>query len=116
MKGCGEILDDLARSNFFSIIKSLVNQLKNSKEAGEVKVIINALKWKYTARDHGYLRGLDIFRVLHEGNNDPKNILRLCWGRTIKRSIITEEESREIQQDVLQLFEQIYILTIGRIV
>jgi len=52
VKGCGSHLEVLARDNFFTIIKGLVRYLKESTEEEEIKVILNALKWKYLGRDH----------------------------------------------------------------
>ena len=61
-------MEDIAREKFFSIIRSLVGILKESTEKAELKSVISALKWKFTARDHGQLRSLDLFKILHEGN------------------------------------------------
>ena len=36
LKGCGEILEELSRDNFFNIIRGLVKHLKNSKEQDEI--------------------------------------------------------------------------------
>lgn len=52
LKGCGLHLEELARVEFFRIMKGMVLKLKESKEEDEIKVIINCLKWKYLARDH----------------------------------------------------------------
>ena len=52
LKGCGQHLEELARDNFFEILKGMVHQLKESQDVDEIKVIINSLKWKYLARDH----------------------------------------------------------------
>lgn len=52
LKGCGLHLEELARVEFFEIMKGMVHKLKESKEEDEIKVIINCLKWKYLARDH----------------------------------------------------------------
>ena len=45
-------MEELARVEFFRIMKGMVQKLKESKEEEEIKVIINCLKWKYLARDH----------------------------------------------------------------
>jgi hypothetical protein len=96
LKGCGENLEDIARENFFKIIKSLVKHLRNSDDEKEIKILISALKWKYTARDHGQLRGLDLFRILYEGNGDKNNKLRKIWGRFLDRKVINDENNRQI--------------------
>lgn len=84
LKGCGLHLEDLARENFFNILRGLVRQLKDSTEESEIKVILNALKWKFLARDHVSLRNLDIFRTLHEGDGKKDNKLKKAWGRPLK--------------------------------
>lgn len=65
LKGCGLHLEDLARENFFTILKGLVHQLKDSTDESEIKVLMNSLKWKFLARDHASLYSLDIFHTLH---------------------------------------------------
>lgn len=52
LKGCGLHLEEKARESFFSILRGLVRQLKNTNDESEIKVILNTLKWKFLARDH----------------------------------------------------------------
>lgn len=93
-----------------------MSQLRTSEDENEAKAILDALKWKYTARDHGYLRSLDIFKVLHEGDGSAKSILKNCWGKKLLSKIIQKEEDKKLAYEVVSLFEQIYLLTIARIV
>lgn len=51
LKGCGNHLEEATRKNFFKIINSLINRLKESKDEEEIKVILNSIKWKYMGRD-----------------------------------------------------------------
>lgn len=90
--------------------------LKNSDNESEIKSIISALKWKYAARDHGQLRSLDIFRILHEGNGSKDSLLRQSWGKNLNKKVISSESERQLHKDVLGLFEQLFLLTVGRIV
>jgi hypothetical protein len=39
------------------------------------------LKWKFIGRDHGDLVHLNIFSILHKGNNEKENLLKKAWGR-----------------------------------
>lgn len=84
LKGCGLHLEDLAREHFFAILRGLVRQLKEAKEEAEIKAVLNALKWKFLARDHASLRSLDLFRTLHEGDGSKDNKLRKAWGRPLR--------------------------------
>ena len=52
LTGQGIHLETLSGKYFFQIIKSLVNRLKACKNEKQIKVLLNALKWTYTARDH----------------------------------------------------------------
>jgi hypothetical protein len=65
IKGCGHHLEDLAKENFFSILKGMVAKLRESTDEAEIKVILNSLKWKFLARDHLSLYKLDLLKVLH---------------------------------------------------
>ena len=65
LKGCGHHLEELAKLNFFSILKGMVTKLRESKDEDEMKIILNSLKWKFMARDHLSLNNLDLFKVLH---------------------------------------------------
>lgn len=59
--GQGDRLENLSRKNFFEIIGYLVQRLKDVKEEKQAKVLLNALKWKFTGRDHSFLANLSIF-------------------------------------------------------
>jgi len=53
--GCGMHVESHARKHFFVIINGLVTYLKKATDENEIKAILNALKWKYSARDHTFL-------------------------------------------------------------
>ena len=116
LKGCGLHLEDLARDNFFNIMRGLVRQLKDTNEVDEIKVILNALKWKFIARDHASLRTLDIFKTLHEGDGKKDNKLKRAWGRPIKQEVVSNEGEKKLTKEVIDLFEQVFLLTVGRII
>ena len=61
-----------------------MRQLKESKDEAEIKSVLNALKWKFLARDHVSLRQLEIFKILHEGDGTKDNKLKKAWGRPLK--------------------------------
>jgi len=116
LKGCGLHLEDLARENFFSILRGLVKQLKESTEESEIKVILNAFRWKFIARDHASLRNLDIFRALHEGNGKKDSKLKKAWGRPLKQEVISNENDKKLSKEVIDVFEQVFLMTVGRII
>ena len=105
-----------ARKHFFVIINGLVTYLKKATDENEIKAILNALKWKYSARDHTFLNKMQIFNVLHLGDGKKDNKLKRCWGRQIKSEVIADVEQTKLHQEVLEVFESIFLLTVGRIV
>lgn len=86
LTGQGIHLETLAGKFFFKIIKTLVLRLKESKDDTEIKILLNALKWTYTARDHKELVQLGLFSVLHKGTNEKDNKLKKTWGHKLKVS------------------------------
>jgi len=94
----------------------MVAKLKESKEEEEIKVILNCLKWKFLARDHYSLRQLEIFKVLHEGNGKPDHKLKKSWGRPLKQEVVTSEKDKKLTKEVVDVFEQVFLLTVGRII
>lgn len=105
LKGCGLHLEELARENFFEILKGMVHQLKDSKDTDEIKVIINSLKWKYLARDHHSLYALDLFKVLHQGDGKADHKLKTSWGRPLKQEVLSSEKDKKLSKEVIDLFE-----------
>ena len=116
LKGCGHHLEDLAKQNFFSILKGMVAKLRESKDEEEIKIIINSLKWKFLARDHHSLYQLDLLKVLHQGDGKADNKLKKAWGRPLKQVIVSKESDKKLTKEVIDLFEQVFLLTVGRIV
>jgi len=81
ISGCGEYLETKCKENFFKIIKSLLNELLESEEEQQILDILKSLHWKYTARDHQDIYGLQIFHHIHQGNKNKKlNKVQLSWG------------------------------------
>jgi hypothetical protein len=116
LKGCGHHLEDLAKDNFFSILRGMVAKLRDSKDEDEMKVILNSLKWKFLARDHHSLFQLDLFKVLHQGDGKADHKLKRSWGRPLKQEIVSKEKDKKLSKEVIDLFEQVFLLTVGRIV
>jgi hypothetical protein len=105
----------LTRKYFFEILNKVIVRLKHSKSEEEVRILVNSLKWKYIGRDHSDLVRLNIFGVLHIGDNEKENILKKVWGRRL-------EISGEINSDqplpsvVIEMFEMLFLAVAGRIV
>ena len=116
LKGCGLHLEEQAREHFFSIIRGLVKQLKESNDESEIKVLLNSIKWKFIARDHASLKNLDLFRILHEGDGKKDNKIMKSWGRPIKQEVVNNENDKKLTKEVIDVFEQIFLLTVGRII
>ena len=91
-------------------------QLKDSDDETEIKAILNSLKWKYLARDHASLRNLEVFKVLREGNCKKENKLKKSWGRPLKQEVISSESDKKLTKEVIDVFEQIFFFTVGRII
>lgn len=94
----------------------MIHKLKESKDEDEIKVILNCLKWKYLARDHQHLHHLEIFKILHEGDGAKDNKLKKSWGRPLKQEVVASEKDKKLTKEVVDLFEQVFLLTVGRII
>jgi len=116
LKGCGQHLEEQSREHFFLIMRGLVKQLRDSDDETEIKAILGSLKWKFLARDHASLRTLDLFKVLHEGNGKKDSKLKKAWGRPLKQEVISNEKEKKLPKEVIDVFEQIFLLTVGRII
>jgi hypothetical protein len=114
-KGQGIHLETQSRKFFFEILGTLVQRLKVSKDQKEIKNILDALKWKYTGRDHHDLAQLKIFAALHKGNGDKDNKLRKAWGQKLDVTSLSVD-GQSLSKDVLELFEHIFLTIAGRIV
>lgn len=113
--GQGIHLEARSRQHFFEILGSLVARLKASKVEKEIKVLLNAFKWSYTARDHGELVQLNLFSVLHKGSNDADSLLKKSWGRKVKIDCSSLDD-QALNKDVLEMFEQLFLTVAGRVV
>ena len=103
-KGQGIHLESQSRKYFFEILGSFIQRLKVSKDEKEIKTILNALKWKFTGRDHGDLAQLNIFTLLHKGNGEKDNKLRKAWGRKVEADC-TSADDQSVSKAVLEMFE-----------
>lgn len=80
LKGCGRRLEESISKTFFTILSMVVRKLHcSSNTEAEVTLFINALKWRFSARDHGSLSLLQVFETLHKSEK-----LRLHWGKLIQ--------------------------------
>lgn len=92
-----------------------MDRLKKCKDEKQIKVLLNALKWTYTARDHKDLVQLGFFSTLHKGSNEKDNLLKKAWGRKLKMSSDNIDE-QELNHDVIDTFEQLFITITGRVI
>jgi len=134
IRGCGKLLEAQARTNFFQIISGLLKKLVKSKNDMEIRQILNALKWDYSANDHKQLNDLKVFKVLRDGNKESER-LRSLWGAHFKSEFLFKEpaaqgvvKSREqdrredvellnkvsLSKEVLDLFEFVLVNSMGR--
>jgi len=52
---------------------------------------------------------------LHYGDGSKDNKLKKCWGRQLKQEIVSSVDERKLPKEVIDVFEQIFLLTVGRI-
>ena len=133
VRGCGKLLEAQARANFFQIVAGLLRKLVRSKDETEIRQILNALKWDYSANDHKHLNELKIFKVLRDGNKESEQ-LRALWGAHFKTEFLfkepaaqgtvksREQERREdvallnkvaLAKETLDLFEFVLVTSMG---
>jgi len=62
------------------------------------------------------LRNLDIFKTLHEGDGKKDNKLKKAWGRPLKQEVVSNENDKKLTKEVIDVFEQVFLLTVGRII
>lgn len=114
MVGQGTHIETLARSSFFGIYGTLVQLLKTSKEDKEIKLVLNALKWKFSGRDHGELAHVKVFAALHKGDGEKDNKLKKAWGRPVLPQCQSIDD-QSLAKDVLEMFEHLFLAASGRI-
>lgn len=119
MTGQGIHLETLSRKFFFQIIKAIVKRLKNIKASSltnkrEIKVLLNALVWNYTARDHEELSDLGLLSILHNGSNDKDNIIKKLWGRSIYSECSTIDD-QQLNSVIIESFEQLFLTVTNRV-
>ena len=62
------------------------------------------------------MRNLDIFKTLHEGDGKKDNKLKKAWGRPLKQEVVSNENDKKLTKEVIDVFEQVFLLTVGRII
>ena len=88
--------------------------MRQTEDETELRVLINALKWQYSASDHEHLVRLKVFKLLREGSEKvekDKNKIKYSWGHRFKYH--TDEQN--LTKEVLDLFEQVLNACIARI-
>jgi hypothetical protein len=75
-------LETLSRKFFFDIINNVGRQLKTKELVVEqvAMELLDALRWNFTARDHGPLASINLFTLLHRGNGQMDSPQRKAWG------------------------------------
>ena len=100
------------------IIKGLLNRLIKTRNETEIKLILNSLMWDYSANDHKPLHELRIFKVLRDGRQESEKLKNL-WGSKFKYAFAQGDKKQsdveiELCKEVLDLFEFLLILCLGR--
>jgi len=78
--------------------------------------LIGALRWNYLAKDHAPIKYLELFRVLHDGDGSQNSLLPSAWGKNIPTEIPTKDSPKNLTQEVLDFFEELFLTVVGRIV
>jgi len=53
---------------------------------------------------------------LREGDGSKDNKLRKAWGRQLKQEVVSSENDKKLTKEVIDVFEQIFLLAVGRII
>ena len=65
--GCGEELEGQLRGQFYRVIEGLMSKMRSTNNETELRVLVNALKWQFSASDHEQLVRVNLFKLLREG-------------------------------------------------
>lgn len=115
IQGCGSYLENQASQKFFEIIKEFTASLTLSEDKEEVSCLLNALRWKFSARDHQHLAQLQLFSKLRSLNK-PESLLCKSWGQQLPQKVQRPESEQCIQKEVVDYFESLFLLVVGRII
>ena len=75
---CGVAFQSLLRAAFFGVVKQVLEYVSLTKDKKEMRCLMDALKWNYTATDHENLNKCKLFTSLR-GNAKSTYIFSL-WG------------------------------------
>jgi len=114
IKGCGQEIEDMARKHFFSAIKIIIDSLRKAKTPEQIRELLEALHWRYQSRDHGHLAELSLVDVLHRGDGEKRNVMRLAWGKILKQ--LPDQEDKTLTRSLIDTFEFMFMTVVGRIV
>jgi hypothetical protein len=77
-------------------------------------LLIDALKWNFSSRDHEHLAKINLFAVLHRGSGTFEDVIRQSWGKSGGR-IIRSPQDQTIQSATLEFFEMLFMMTTARL-
>ena len=94
-----------------------MEKIKQSKDKALIIRLLDALKWKFSGRDHVLLAEFDIFKCLREGDGSKKHPIKLAWGKnTGRKTWKPEEEPSSLQYVLLETFENLFFTIVGRVI
>jgi len=106
VSGCGEIVHTIARKEFFSILKTATQKLKEEKDEKNISHILDVFYWSYSSADLQELAKIDIFKVLQEGDGNRLNVLRTSWGHILRQK--KDEQDYTLTRKVIKLFNFLF--------
>lgn len=95
VQGCGNHIEGKLRKYFFSVLKSILANLKQTKDKQEAVRLLDAVQWHFSGRDFDSLCDLDIFKVLRLGGGQRKSILKRAWGHALKQKVGQKDKESE---------------------
>lgn len=105
-------MENECKKSFFSILKNITRELKETKDKNVIVDLLKSLSWKYSARDHFHIQDLQLLNVIHNGNTQIKK----SWGKLIKSPFVQNANSNVLSYEILKMFENIFLITLSRIV
>ena len=103
---CGVAFQMILRSGFFKIINQVLQYISEIKQTEEIKNLVDALKWNYSASDHVHIHKQMVFNYLCATSSNK--IIANLWGK----SLDAEDDAPEL---LLSTFEFITIKIATRI-
>ncbi len=83
--------------------------MKPHSDYKTLRLILNSLRWRYTAKDHGPLKHLNIFQALYDGGlADSQNLIAKSWGKAFRGKKGADDKGLKMTSDVLDTFEDLF--------